>query len=60
MTTPLLTTGEVAEVLKPKGGVRAVQRLIRLGELAAYRVAGEYRISQAALDEYLQNNAVTT
>lgn len=60
MTTPLLTTEEVAEKLRVRGGMRAVQRLIRLGELKAHRVAGEYRIPEAAVEEYLAAHVVTT
>lgn len=58
MTTPLLTTSEVADQLRLP--VRSVQRLIRLGELKAHRVAGEYRIPEAAVEEYLAAHVVTT
>jgi excisionase family DNA binding protein len=49
---PLLTTEDVANLLKVE--VVTVRRLVGRGELAAYRVGGEYRFSQADVQDYLK------
>jgi excisionase family DNA binding protein len=48
---PLLTTEQVAEWLRVD--VVTVRRLIDRGELAAYRVGGEYRFERKDVQEYL-------
>lgn len=53
---PLLTSEEVAEHLKVE--VVTVRRLVNRGELAAYRVGGEFRFSRADLEAYLQQQRV--
>ncbi len=49
---PLLTTEEVAEYFKVD--VVTVRRLISRGELMAYRIGSEFRLTQADLDSYLK------
>jgi excisionase family DNA binding protein len=49
---PLLTTEEVAEYFKVD--VVTVRRLISRGELTAYRIGSEFRLTQADLDSYLK------
>jgi excisionase family DNA binding protein len=49
---PLLTRGEAAEFLNVSEST--VYRLIRGGELPAYRVGHSIRISQVALESYLR------
>lgn len=49
---PLLTTEEVAEYLKVD--VVTVRRLISRGELTAYRIGSEFRLTQADLDSHLK------
>ncbi|HWQ12971.1 MAG TPA: Clp protease N-terminal domain-containing protein [Roseiflexaceae bacterium] len=53
---PLLTTDEVAAYLKVD--VVTVRRLVTRGELAAYRVGGEYRFARADLLDYLSRQHV--
>ncbi len=48
---PLLTTEEVAGVLRLD--VETVRRLVELGDIAVYRVGGEYRFRPAAIEAYL-------
>jgi len=48
---PLLTTEEVAGVLRLDVGT--VRRLVELGDIAVYRVGGEYRFRSAAIEAYL-------
>jgi excisionase family DNA binding protein len=52
----LLTTEEVAELLRIDPVT--VRRLIGRGELTAYRVAGEYRFSEADLEQFLESQRV--
>ena len=52
----LLTTEEVAEVLRIDPVT--VRRLIGRGELSAYRIAGEYRFSEADLEKFLESQRV--
>lgn len=49
---PLLTTEDVAEFFRVD--VVTVRRMIGKGELAAYRVGGEYRFSRSDIEDYLQ------
>ena len=49
---PLMTTEEVAEYFKVD--VVTVRRLISRGELTAYRIGSEFRLTQADLDSYLK------
>lgn len=49
---PLMTTEEVAEYFKVD--VVTVRRLISRGELMAYRIGSEFRLTQADLDSYLK------
>ncbi len=51
-TGPLLTRGEAASFLNVSEST--VYRLIRGGELPAYRVSHSIRISQVALEIYLR------
>ncbi len=48
---PLLTTDEVAELLRLD--VVTVRRLVARSELAAYKVAGEFRFQKKDVEEYL-------
>lgn len=52
----LMTTDEVAAFLRVD--VVTIRRLVSRGELAAYRVGGEFRFSQATLEEFLQRQYV--
>ena len=52
----LLTTEEVAEMLRIDPVT--VRRLIGRGELAAYRIAGEYRFTEADLAQFLESQRV--
>jgi excisionase family DNA binding protein len=52
----LLTTEEVAELLRLDPVT--VRRLVGRGELAAYRIAGEYRFTEADLEQFLQGQRV--
>ncbi|HEY7417708.1 MAG TPA: Clp protease N-terminal domain-containing protein [Ktedonobacteraceae bacterium] len=52
----LLTTEEVAELLRID--VVTVRRLITRGELAAYRIAGEYRFTQAGVESFVESQRV--
>jgi excisionase family DNA binding protein len=52
----LLTTEDIAKYLNVE--VVTVRRLVGRGELAAYRVGGEYRFSQADLQDYLKRQYV--
>ena len=52
----LLTTEEVAELLRIDRVT--VRRLIGRGELTAYRIAGEYRFSEADLEKFLESQRV--
>jgi len=49
---PLLTRGEAAEFLNVSD--QTVYRILRRGELPAYRVGHSIRISQVALENYLR------
>lgn len=53
---PLLTTEEVAEFFKVD--VVTVRRLISRGELPAYRIGSEFRVTRADLDSYLKMQRV--
>jgi excisionase family DNA binding protein len=52
----LLTTEEVAELLRIDAVT--VRRLIMRGELAAYRIAGEYRFTPADLEKFVESQRV--
>ena len=52
----LLTTEEVAELLRIDPVT--VRRLIGRGELTAYRIAGEYRFTEADLEKFLESQRV--
>lgn len=52
----LLTTEEVAELLRIDPVT--VRRLVMRGELAAYRIAGEYRFSPAEVEKFLESQRV--
>jgi excisionase family DNA binding protein len=54
--TPLLTTEEVARYLNIE--VITVRRLVQRGELAAYRIGGEYRFSEQDLQHFLDRQYV--
>lgn len=53
---PLLTTEEVAEYFKVD--VVTVRRLISRGELTAYRIGSEFRLTRDDLDSYLKMQRV--
>ncbi len=53
---PLLTSEDVAKYLNVD--VVTVRRLVSRGQLAAYRIGGEYRFSQAGLREFLEQQHV--
>ncbi len=52
----LLTTEEVAEYLRVE--VITIRRLVNRSELPAYRIGGEYRFTEADLEDYLQRQRV--
>lgn len=52
----LMTTEEVAEILRIDAVT--VRRLIGRGELVAYRIAGEYRVSPADLEKFVESQRV--
>ena len=52
----LLTTEEVAELLRIDPVT--VRRLVMRGELAAYRIAGEYRFTQVDVEQFLASQRV--
>lgn len=52
----LLTTEEVAELLRIDPVT--VRRLITRGELIAYRIAGEYRFTPAAVENFVESQRV--
>ncbi len=52
----LMTSEDIAERLRVE--VVTVRRLVNRGELAAYRVGGEFRFSRADLEAYLQRQRV--
>ena len=52
----LLTTEEVAELLRIDPVT--VRRLIGRGELTAYRIAGEYRFTEADWEKFLESQRV--
>jgi len=52
----LLTTEEVADLLRIDPVT--VRRLIGRGELAAYRIAGEYRFAETDLEKFLESQRV--
>lgn len=49
----LLTLTEAAELLHVS--TRTVQRLIRHGELPAFKVGGQWRVREAQLREWIEN-----
>jgi excisionase family DNA binding protein len=53
---PLLTSEEVAKYLKVD--IVTVRRLVGRGELAAYRVGGEYRFTHTQIHDFLQQHRV--
>lgn len=52
----LLTTEEVAELLRIEPVT--VRRLVTRGELVAYRIAGEYRFTQAGVENFVESQRV--
>ena len=52
----LMTTEEVAELLRIDAVT--VRRLITRKELAAYRIAGEYRFTPTDLEKFLESQRV--
>jgi ATP-dependent Clp protease ATP-binding subunit ClpC len=52
----LMTTEEVAELLRIDAVT--VRRLVTRGELVAYRIAGEYRFTSAALENFVESQRV--
>jgi len=53
---PLLTTEDVAEFFRVD--VVTVRRMISKGEIAAFRVGGEYRFARADIDDYLERQRI--
>ena len=53
----LMTAEEVADLLRVE--VVTVRRLVNRGELAAYRVASEFRFMQSDLETYLQQQRIS-
>lgn len=49
------TVEEVAKLLKVS--VATVRRLIKIGELDAFPVGNQYRVTQEALDKYMRRKA---
>src|SRR5579864_8786478 len=54
MMESLLTTEDVAEFFRVD--VVTVRRMISKGELTAYRVGGEFRLSRDDIEEYLERH----
>src|SRR5947209_20622216 len=52
----LLTTEEVAELLRIDPVT--VRRLVTRGELIGYRIAGEYRFSEAGVENFVESQRV--
>lgn len=52
----LLTTEEVADLLRIDP--MTVRRLVMRGELVAYRIAGEYRFTEAAVEQFVESQRV--
>jgi excisionase family DNA binding protein len=52
----LMTTEEVAEILRIDAVT--VRRLVARGELTAYRIAGEYRFTEAEVEHFIQSQRV--
>src|ERR1700724_389070 len=52
----LLTTEEVAELLRIDPVT--VRRLVTRGELTAYRIAGEYRFTEAGVESFVESQRV--
>src|SRR6266566_5551999 len=52
----LLTTEEVAELLRIDPVT--VRRLVMRGELTAYRIAGEYRFTEAGVESFVESQRV--
>jgi excisionase family DNA binding protein len=52
----LLTTEEVAELLRIDPVT--VRRLVTRGELVAYRIAGEYRFTEAGVEDFVEKQRV--
>ena len=52
----LLTTEEVAELLRIDPVT--VRRLVMRGELTAYRIAGEYRFTEAGVENFVESQRV--
>jgi putative molybdopterin biosynthesis protein len=50
----IYTIEEVAQILKIS--VMTVRRLIKAGKLESFRAGQKIRITQAALDKYIQSN----
>jgi len=55
---PLLTVAEVAEVLRVS--TMTVYRLIKAGELPAFRVGKNYRIQESELEAFLAAGLIDT
>jgi excisionase family DNA binding protein len=49
------TVEEISKLLKVS--VATVRRLIRIGELEAFPVGNQYRVTQEALDKYMKRKA---
>lgn len=54
----LLTTEEVADYLRVD--VVTVRRLVNRGDLAAYRIGGEYRFTEPDVEEFVKRQRVST
>lgn len=52
----LMTTEEVAEILRVEAVT--VRRLVSRGELAAYRIAGEYRFTTTGIENFIESQRV--
>ena len=52
MTEPIYTVKEVAQILRVTP--RTVWKMINEGELEAFKVRGDYRINQSALDALMR------
>jgi excisionase family DNA binding protein len=48
------TVSEVAVMLRIT--VQTIRRMIKEGELPAFRIRGEWRIRQSAIDEFIRKN----
>lgn len=57
-TTPLLSVHDVAELLNLTEAT--VRRLLRRGELEAFKISNQYRIAPEAVSQFLEQQRIST